>query len=336
MLALYLRSSDWPACGAFRCFAVNLAAAKAAALAAKEKRSNLRVLVSGASGFLGKPLVRFLQAKGFKVSRLVRRQAGLPDEIGWDPEKGILVQKQLEDFDAAVHLAGESVFSLRWTKSKKREILESRERSSHLLSETFAHTRHPPKVFVGASAIGYYGDRGEEEIDEASSRGKGFLAEVASRWEAACTPLVQRGTRILHPRFGIILGKGGGSLQKMLLLHRLGLGGPLGGGLQWMSWIALEDAISSIHFALTHPTIEGPYIAASPNPVRQKDFSQELSRHLHRPSCIHWPKWLLRMILGEAADELLLSSVKALPKKLLKEGFHFACPSLDSALHSAL
>ncbi len=279
-------------------------------------------MASGASGFIGKPLVSFLQTQGHEVVPFIREGAHLPG--------------QFEGFDAVINLAGEPIFSLRWTKAKKEKILASRIERAHFLSDMFARAKRPPQVFVSASAIGYYGDRGEEEIDETSLRGKGFLSDVCVGWEEACKSARERGIRVVHPRFGIVLGKGGGALQKMLLSYRLGLGATLGDGRQWMSWIALEDAIAAIAFALTHPHLEGPFIAASPHPVRQQEFSFELARFLHRPALFRWPAWLLRMLSGEAAGELLLSSVKASPKKLLREGFHFACPSLDTALKSAL
>ena len=294
----------------------------AAALAATRKKDNLRILLSGASGFIGKPLISFLQAQGHVVVPLVR---------GEEPHLA-----QFEGFDAAVNLAGESIFRLRWSKAKKEKILDSRVRTAHFLSAMFARTKRPPKVFLSASAVGYYGDRGEEEIDENSSRGKGFLSDVCAKWEGASDELKQMGVRVVHPRFGIVLGKGGGALQKMLLPYRLGLGSTLGDGRQWMSWIALEDALAAIAFALTHPHLEGPFIAASPHPVRQREFSKTLAHLLHRPAFFRWPAWLLHLISGEAADELLLSSVKAVPRKLLDEGFHFACPSLDRALRAAL
>lgn len=235
-----------------------------------------------------------------------------------------------------INLAGEPIFSFRWTKAKKEKILASREDRAHFLVESFANASHPPKVFLSASAIGYYGDRGEEEIDEASLPGKGFLSTVCAKWEDACEPMRRAGVRVVHPRFGIVLGKGGGALQKMLLPYRLGLGSTLGDGRQWVSWIALQDAIAAIAFALTHPHLEGPFIAASPKPVRQRELSEKLAHLLHRPAFFRYPAWLLRLLSGEAADELLLSSVKTFPKKLLDEGFRFTCPSLDKALKSAL
>lgn len=310
----------------------------AAVLAAIKKSGNkhLRILVSGASGFIGKPLVHFLRSQGDEVLRLVRKQAKGQDEIGWDPEKNFVIRDQLESFDAVIHLAGESLFSLRWTQSKRKKILMSRERSAFLLSAALAHAVCPPKVFISASALGYYGNRGEETVDEGSPPGKGFLSQVCQRWEGACAMIGRRGSRVVHPRFGLVLGQGGGALNAMRLPYRLGLGGSFGTGDQWMSWISLEDAISSIHFALTNPSFEGPYIAASPYPVRQKEFSQTLADLLHRPSCLHWPRWLLRLVSGQMADELLLASLKASPRKLLEAGFHFAKASLDTALRAAL
>ncbi len=296
----------------------------------------MRILVSGASGFIGKPLVQFLRSRGYEVISLVRKQSLELDEIGWDPEKGNLIREQFEGFDAVINLAGEAIFSLRWTKSKRRRILMSRVWSAHLLSKVLSHAFNPPKVFISASAIGYYGNKGEETVDEETAIGKGFLSQVCAKWEEACEMIGRRGSRVVHPRFGVVLGKGGGALKAMLLPYRLGLGGSLGNGTQWVSWIALEDAISSIHFALTNSSIEGSYIAASPHPVRQIQFAKELARLLQRPAAMHWPKWLLRLVFGQMADEMLLQSVKASPKKLLETGFQFAKPSLDMALQASL
>ncbi len=289
----------------------------------------MRILVSGASGFIGRPLVQFFRDQGDEVIRLVRNRAVLSDEIGWE-------RLEKERFDAVVNLAGESIFSLRWTSAKKEKILQSREQSAFRLSKILAQSPRPPRVFLSASALGYYGDRGEETIDEASSKGKGFLAEVAFRWEEACASVSKNGVRIVHPRFGIVLGKGGGALQKMLLPYRLGLGAILGDGRQWISWIALEDVLSSIYFALTHPIIEGPYIAASPGPVRQEEFASKLAELLHRPLFLRLPRQLLQFGLGQVADELLLTSLKAHPEKLLSAGFQFVKPSLDTALQASL
>lgn len=302
----------------------------------REIRTPLRILVSGASGFIGKPLVQFLRIQGYEVVSLVRKEEAGPGEIGWNPEKGMVIRSQFEGFDAVINLAGESLFSLRWTKSKRRNVLISRERTAFLLSKVLAHALSPPKVFISASALGYYGDKGEETVDEETPAGKGFLPQVCARWEGACAMIGRRGSRVIHPRFGIVLGQGGGALKAMLLPYRLGLGGAFGDGMQWVSWIALEDAISSIHFALTNSTFEGPYVAASPNPVRQIQFAEELGHLLRRPAALHWPKWLLRLLFGQMADEMLLQSVKASPKKLLDAGFHFAKPSLDTALRAAL
>lgn len=296
----------------------------------------MRILVSGASGFIGKPLTQLLRDKGHEVLRLVRSSEDQPDTIAWDPEKGLVRRELLNGFDAVVNLAGESVFAFRWTQSKMRKIQRSRLLGTLLLSKLFASSLSAPKVFLSASAIGYYGSRGEEILDEESPPGRGFLPEVCTEWERACQDIESRGSRVVHPRFGIVLGKGGGALQSMLLPYRLGLGGKLGDGKQWMSWIALEDVLSAIYFALTHSAIKGPFIVASPHPVRQEEFSRKLSFHLHRRAPMHYPKWLLKLLSGQAAEELLLSSINASPKKLLQAGFHFQKASLDSALAAAL
>lgn len=296
----------------------------------------MRILVSGASGFIGKPLVQKLREEGREVVRLVRNKPA-SDAILWNPEKGIANHQQFEGFDAVIHLAGEPVFGWRWTKSKKDKILTSRILSTLFLSHLLSTAFRPPRVFLSPSAIGYYGECGEKLVeDETPKQSCTFLGGVCREWEKACATLEKRSVRVVHPRLGIVLGKGGGVLQAMRLPYLLGLGGKLGDGKQWVSWVALDDVLSAICFALTHPSLEGPFITASPNPVRQEEFSQVYASHLHRSARMHWPKWLLRLASGREADELFLQSVKAYPRKLLETGFQFQYSSLDSALTAVL
>jgi len=296
----------------------------------------LRVLVSGASGFIGKPLICQLRQDGHEVVRLVRTQPAA-DAIFWDPQKGIAAQREFEGFDAVIHLAGEPIFAWRWTKSKKDKILESRVLSTLFLSHLLATLLQPPQFFLTPSGVGYYGECGEKIVDEETPKQScTFLGGVCREWEKASSSLEKRGVRVVHPRLGIVLGKEGGVLQAMRLPFLLGLGGKLGDGKQWVSWIALEDVLAVIRFALTHPSLEGPFIAASPSPVRQEEFAALYASHLHRQARMQWPKWLLRLVAGQEADELFLQSVRAYPRKLLQTGFQFHYSSLDRALSSVL
>jgi uncharacterized protein (TIGR01777 family) len=295
----------------------------------------VRILLSGASGFIGKPLGESLKREGHALLRLVRFPTAEPDAIAWDPETGVAVKEQFEGFDAVIHLSGEPIFK-RWTRRQRQKILFSRTVSTFLLSHILATALRPPKVFATPSAVGYYGNRGEEELTEESEAGRGFLPNVCCEWEKASAAIRQRGARCVQLRFGIVLGSDGGALQKILLPYRLGLGGRLGSGRQWMSWIALEDAIRAVEFALQDERCSGPVNVVSPHPVRQEDFSKRLAALLHRPALLHQPAWMLRLAFGQMADELLLASAKASPQKLLAFGFAYRHPSLDSAFLSAL
>jgi uncharacterized protein (TIGR01777 family) len=296
----------------------------------------LRILVSGAFGFIGKPLIILLRKKGHEVKRLVRAKTNEADAIQWDPDLGIAVKEHFEGFDAVVHLAGENISSLRWTNSKKKKILFSRTVGTWVLSQIFAQSLHPPKVFITPSALGYYGVKGEALIEDDAPAGSGFLSHVCCEWERASDAIRARGSRVVHPRFGMILGRGGGALTKLLPLYRMGLGGKFGDGQHWMSWISLEDAVGALYFALTNDTLEGGFIAASPNPVRQEEFSKTLASLLHRPAYLCYPKWLLHFLLGQMADEMLLQNLRVSPTKLIEAGFQFLMPKLDTALLSEL
>jgi uncharacterized protein (TIGR01777 family) len=299
--------------------------------------ARLQVAVSGASGLIGTALVRALRMKGHRVSALVRRTPG-PGEIGWDPEGGRLDPKDLEDLDAIIHLAGENV-GARWTAARKQRIRNSRVRGTRLLSEAMAQTRKRPSVLVSASAIGIYGSRGDEVIAEESSLGDAahdFLAAVGQEWERAAEPARAAGIRVVHSRFGLVLSPDGGALGRMLLPFRLGLGGRLGSGSQWMSWISIDDVVSALLHLLVTDTLVGPVNVTAPEPVRNRDFTHILGRVLSRPTLFSVPAVALRLALGEMADGTLLSSVRALPQRLLASGFRFAYPDLESALRHVL
>lgn len=275
------------------------------------------------------PLVSFLVSQGHVVVPLVRKSA--PDSILWDPEKGEARPEDFEDFDVAIHLAGEPLTLCRWSAAKREKILQSRTVGTLFLSHLLSKAARPPKLFIAASAIGYYGDRGEEIVDEKSPAGQGFLAHVCGAWEKASFAMQGR-ARVVHTRFGMVLGLHGGALQKMLLPYKLGLGGPLGTGQQWVSWVHRDDLIRALVHVIHHESLEGPVNVVSPHPVRQEEFSAILAHQLHRPHFFRVPAWALRLRFGEAADELILASSRVKCAKLLASKFAFNYPDLRSAL----
>ena len=294
-------------------------------------------MVSGASGLLGSALAPRLTSEGHRVSRLVRRAAG-PGEIAWDPAAGSLDPAALEGADAVVHLSGENV-GARWTTERKARIRSSRVASTRLLSEALAGLQRPPEVLVSASAVGIYGDRGDEVLTEESPPGdpdRDFLVAVTREWERAAEPARVEGIRVVHPRFGVVLSPSGGALRKMLLPFRLGLGARLGTGTQWMSWISIDDAVEAVHQALVDDGLEGPVNATSPEPVTNRDFTRTLGRLLSRPALFAVPGWALRLALGEMAEGTILSSTRAVPARLLQAGYRFGHPDLESALRHVL
>lgn len=279
----------------------------------------MQILISGSHGFLGSALAPFLTAQGHQVAPLTRP---------YNPAA-------LDGIDALVHLAGENIFG-RWTPGKKAKIRESRVDNTRLLAEGMTRLTRPPRTFVCASAIGFYGDRADELLQEESGSGAGFLADVCREWEAAAQPAIQRGIRVAHLRSGMVLSPQGGALAKMLPPFRAGLGGRLGHGRQWMSWISLEDWLEAAAYALEHPALRGPVNFVAPKPVTNRDFTKTLGRVLGRPTICPVPGFALRLLLGEMADELLLSSARATPAALLASGFSFRHPELEGALHSML
>jgi uncharacterized protein (TIGR01777 family) len=297
----------------------------------------MRVLVTGSSGLVGSALASQLEGDGHTVTRLVRSKRGTgEDRVLWDPEAGTIDSASLEGLDAAVHLAGESIAAGRWTAARKARILESRTKGTQLLAEALAGLRERPKVLVSASAVGYYGDRGDESLREESASGSGFLADVCRQWEAAAAPAAQSGIRVVHPRFAMILSTAGGALQRLLLPFRLGLGGRLGSGKQFMSWVALDDVVGAICHALTHDDLQGPVNVVSPTPVRNDEFTKTLGRVLRRPTVFPLPAFAARLAFGQMADELLLTSQRVEPAKLIAGGYQFAFPDLEDALRHLL
>jgi len=290
----------------------------------------LRILISGASGFIGKTLASFFRGKGYEVSPLVRKEGETGILFSFDyPDKYL---KDLEGFDAFIHLAGENIAKGRWSQEKKKRIFDSRIESTKALSYAISKLAHPPKIFMTASAIGIFGDRKDEVLKEDSPLGTGFLSDVCKAWEEAATV---PSLRCVQLRFGMVLGKGGGSLEKMLPAARLGLGVKLGSGEQFVSWIHIEDlANACLH--LLEKDISGPVNISSPHPVKQKDFATALANVLKKPLFLSLPSWMLRLFLGEMAKEVLLTSIRARPEKLLHTGFRFQYPELKGALQSVL
>jgi len=296
------------------------------------------VAVTGSSGFLGSALVSSLRNDGHRVIALVRREPRPgEDALKWDPSSGAIVPLAASVADVVVHLAGESVFGVRWTAAKKRRIRESRVASTRRLTATLARLAKPPGLLVCASGVNCYGsNRGDEVLTEDSPRGSGFLAEVGRDWEGASAAAIARGIRVVNLRFGVVLGTGGGALATMLLPFRLGLGGVIGGGAQWMSWIALDDAIGAIRHALTADVLRGPVNAVAPTPVTNAEFTRTLGRVLGRPTVLPMPAFAARLALGEMADELLLGSLRVVPARLQASGYRFRQPTLEGALRATL
>jgi uncharacterized protein (TIGR01777 family) len=295
------------------------------------------VAVTGSSGFLGSALVSSLAAGGHRVIPLVRREVRPgEDALRWDPVSGAIASPGPAIADAVVHLAGESIAGGRWTAAKKQRIRESRVDATRRLTDTLTRLAKPPTVLVCASAIGYYGNRGDEVLSEESRPGTGFLADVGREWEAASAAAILQGIRVVTLRIGIVLSPAGGALAKMLTPFRLGLGGVIGGGAQWMSWIALDDVIGALRHALGTDAMRGPVNAVAPAPVTNAEFTRTLGRVLRRPTLVPMPAFAARLALGEMADELLLSSQRVMPARLLASGFAFRYPTLESALRHEL
>ena len=296
----------------------------------------MKILLSGSHGLVGSALVSSLRGDGHEVFHLVRRAPHSESEVEWYPERGSLALARLEGMDAVVHLAGESIAEGRWNDEKKKRIRESRVKGTTVLSEALANLRHPPKTLISASAIGYYGNRGDLILTEQSAPGNDFLAGVCVEWERATESASQQGIRVVKARFGVILSTGGGALKKMLPPFRMGVGGRIGSGKQWMSWIALDDVVAGITFAINNDALAGPVNFVAPKPVTNAEFTKALGKALSRPTIFPIPEFGVRLAFGEMADALLLSSQRVEPAQLKNAGYEFEYSELVSALRHVL
>lgn len=296
----------------------------------------MNILLTGSTGLIGSELGPYLSGNRHHVIRLVRGPTARTDEISWDPASGTSDVQGIEGLDAVVHLAGENIASGRWTARKKRRIWDSRIQGTQLLARSLSSLFDPPKVLVSISAIGYYGDRGEEQLAEGSEPGTGFLPELCREWEAATQPAVIRGIRVVTPRVGMVLSAKGGALSRMLPLFRAGIGARIGNGRQYMSWIAIDDLVGVINHAIFNESLRGPVNAVSPNAVTNWEFSQALGRVFSRPVRFSVPSAALRILFGKMGDEVLLSSARVIPARLAQSGFKFQFTELEPALRHIL
>ncbi len=297
----------------------------------------MKIVIAGGSGFIGEPLVKRLVARGDDVAVLTRDpsrvRAGRP--LQWDARTQGAWSEAVAAADAVVNLAGESIADGRWTEARKRRLIDSRLNATRAIVEALRRAPSPTRALVNASAVGFYGDRQDEELDESASRGGGFLAQLVERWEAAAHE-AEPHARVAILRFGVVLATGGGALQKMLLPFKLGAGGPIGSGAQWMSWIERDDAVRMVEWAIDHDSVRGVYNATAPQPVRNRDFARALGRAVSRPAFMPAPGFALKLAFGQMAEEALLAGQKVLPRRAEREGFRFELPTIDAALAHAL
>ncbi len=297
----------------------------------------MKILISGASGLVGTHLIPTLLAKGHEIYKLVRKTPKSSDEIQWEAEKGFseTEQAKLENFDAVMHLAGDNVASENWSDEKKRKIKDSRVVGTRVLVDALKRAQNPPKIFVSASATGFYGNRKDEILTEDSRQGAGFLTDVCTAWEDEIEK-AEEFARVVFLRIGVVLAKDGGALEKMLMPFKFGVGGTIGSGKQWMSWIALDDLIKLIHFALENETLRGAVNAVAPNPVTNEEFTKMLGKALHRPTVLPIPTFAIKLMFGEMGETLLLQGARVLPKRLLDAGFEFQFSNLEEAMEHVL
>ena len=298
----------------------------------------MRFASTGSTGLIGGRVTRELRALGHEVTRVVRSYSDVPHgerAVVWHPNEGIIEQHGLEGHDVFLHFAGESIFGV-WTERKKRAIRDSRVRGTALLANTAAQLQHRPRALFAASAMGIYGDRGDQHVDESTPAGSGFLAEVAREWEQATEPAERAGIRVVNMRFGNVLAREGGMLATLLPFYRLGLGGRIGDGTQYWSWIAIDDVTPVILHLLERPDITGPVNFAAPDAVTNDEFTRTLAAVVQRPAFVHLPRFAIRVAPGAMGDEMLLSSVRLVPRKLLDSGYNFRHRDFESALRTLL
>jgi uncharacterized protein len=302
--------------------------------------NKMKILIAGSTGLVGSSLVTLLNEQGHTVTRLVRptsiHKSSTDSIVKWDPLASKIDSENLDGFDAVVNLAGENLVSGRWTRRKKAELRDSRINGTLLLSDALAKLKKRPPVLISASAIGYYGDRGEEALTEEASKGSGFLADLCQDWESATRPAVTAGIRVVNLRIGVVLSSKGGALSKMLLPFQWGAGGEIGSGDQYFSWIAIDDVTGAILHAIHEATLSGPVNATAPRPVTNREFTKALGKVLVRPTLIPVPNFGLRMLFGEMADECLLSGQNVVPSKLESSGYNFLEPEIEPALRHIL
>ena len=297
----------------------------------------MKILVSGSSGLIGSALVQHFKNGGHDIHRLVRSSVRPEQgEIHWNPAEGMVDTAHLEGFEAVVHLAGENIAARRWTPEQKARIRDSRVQSTALLAGSLAKLQAPPKVLVAASAVGYYGNRAGEMLTEESQAGTGFLPDTCKLWEASADPVTARGVRLVTLRFGVVLSPKGGALAKMLFPFKMGVGGKVGNGKQYMSWIALDDAVGVIQHAILTGSLSGPVNAVAPVAATNREFTKALGRVLKRPTISPLPGFMVKILFGEMGEELLLGSTRSEPKKLEASGYEFQFPELDGALRHVL
>ncbi len=297
---------------------------------------SMRVLLSGGSGPIGQACRETLSAAGHTVVRLVRTVPAHPGEVWWDPANGVLDPAGLARVDAAIHLSGESIAAQRWSDADKARIRSSRIDSTRLIAGTLAKLAPRPRVLVCASAMGFYGSRGNEVLNEESRGGTGFLADLAREWEAAARPAAEAGIRVVNTRFGLVLSPRGGVLERLVPIFRLGMGGPIADGRAWWSWVAIDDLARAVLFAIERDVLAGPVNVVAPGAVRNREFARTLGRVLHRPALLPVPALALYLLYGEMADEALLASTRVAPARLAAAGFGFRHPALEEALRHVL
>ena len=291
----------------------------------------MKIAIAGASGLVGSALIPVLEKDGAAIARLVR-STPKSGEIEWHPNHDSIEPAKLAGFDVIINLAGENIAAGRWTDDQKRKIRDSRVNGTHLMSEAIAKLSQKPRVFICASATGIYGDRDDEVLDEQSESGGGFLAGVCREWEKATEPASKAGGRVVNLRFGPIMAREGGMLAKLLTPFKMGVGGKVGSGRQYVSWIAIDDAVNAIKLAIHDESIRGPLNVVSPHPVTNEEFTKTLGHVLNRPTALAIPAFAARLTFGEMADEMLLVSQRVMPKKLTAAGYHFQHPELEGAL----